>query len=121
MLNSERTPLLASDDDSIISKNSATAQENNKDPEALADGPRIPGLKLSVIIPAMAIGVWFSNTTWRQWNMRTNGSQVFLAAMDNTIVVSSYGAIGTEMKELNRTSWIATACVFSPAISRSWF
>lgn len=66
MLNSERTPLLASDDDSIISKNSATARENNnKDPEALADGPRIPGLKLSVIIPAMAIGVWFSNTTWK--------------------------------------------------------
>lgn len=32
--------------------------------------------------------------------------------MDNTIVVSSYGAIGTEMKELNRTSWIATSYVF---------
>lgn len=35
--------------------------------------------------------------------------------MDNTIIVSAYGAIGTEMKELNRTSWIATACVFFPA------
>lgn len=36
--------------------------------------------------------------------------------MDNTIVVSSYGIIGTEMKELNRTSWIATAYVlFCPS------
>jgi MFS family permease len=29
--------------------------------------------------------------------------------MDNTIVVSSYGAIGNDLNELNRTSWIATA------------
>ena len=40
--------------------------------------------------------------------------QVFLAAMDNTIVVSSYGAIGSDLKELNRTSWIATAYVPHP-------
>ncbi|PWW75990.1 MFS general substrate transporter [Tuber magnatum] len=53
-------------------------------------GPRIPGVKLKLILPAMAIGI-------------------FLAAMDNTIVVSSYGAIGSDLKELNRTSWIATA------------
>ncbi|KAH0610305.1 uncharacterized protein H6S33_011832 [Morchella sextelata] len=77
----ETTPLLADD---------ATA----KDPEVPAgldlDKPRIPGVKLSVILPAISIGV-------------------FLAAMDNTIIVSSYGIIGTEMKELNRTSWIATS------------
>lgn len=30
-------------------------------------------------------------------------------------MVSSYGAIGTEMKELNRTSWIATAYVIFSA------
>lgn len=29
--------------------------------------------------------------------------------MDNTIVVSSYGAIGTDLKALSKTSWIATA------------
>lgn len=29
--------------------------------------------------------------------------------MDNTIVVSTYGAIGTELNALNKTSWIATA------------
>ncbi|TGZ81703.1 MFS general substrate transporter [Ascodesmis nigricans] len=54
------------------------------------DKPRIPGVKIELILPALCIGI-------------------FLAAMDNTIVVSSYGAIGTDLKALNKTSWIATA------------
>ncbi|KAK0475707.1 MFS general substrate transporter [Armillaria novae-zelandiae] len=33
---------------------------------------------------------------------------VFLAAMDGTIVVSSYAAIGSELEQLQKTSWIAT-------------
>lgn len=33
---------------------------------------------------------------------------IFLAAMDGTIVVSSYAAIGSELKQLQSTSWIAT-------------
>lgn len=33
---------------------------------------------------------------------------VFLAAMDNTIIVSSYAAIGSELKQLQNTSWVAT-------------
>lgn len=41
----------------------------------------------------------------------TQGShtQVFLSAADQTLVVSTYGTIGTELKALNSTSWIATA------------
>ncbi|KAK3217371.1 hypothetical protein GRF29_1g2802373 [Pseudopithomyces chartarum] len=34
---------------------------------------------------------------------------VFLSAADQTLVVSTYGTIGTELKALNSTSWIATA------------
>ncbi|KAF8629380.1 hypothetical protein AX17_005676 [Amanita inopinata Kibby_2008] len=34
---------------------------------------------------------------------------IFLAAMDGTIVVSSYAAIGSELNQLQNTSWIATA------------
>lgn len=34
---------------------------------------------------------------------------IFLAAMDGTIVASSYASIGSELKALNSTSWIATA------------
>lgn len=35
--------------------------------------------------------------------------QVFLSAADQTLVVSTYGTIGTELHALNLTSWIATA------------
>ena len=35
--------------------------------------------------------------------------QIFLSAMDQTIIVSSYGKIGSELQALNKTSWIATA------------
>ncbi|KAF5383061.1 hypothetical protein D9615_004820 [Tricholomella constricta] len=34
---------------------------------------------------------------------------IFLSAMDGTIVVSSYAAIGSELNQLQNTSWIATA------------
>ncbi|KAF9447576.1 MFS general substrate transporter, partial [Macrolepiota fuliginosa MF-IS2] len=40
---------------------------------------------------------------------------VFLSAMDNTIVVSSYGAIGSYFDELEKTSWIATAYLLTVA------
>ncbi|ORY19774.1 major facilitator superfamily domain-containing protein [Clohesyomyces aquaticus] len=46
--------------------------------------------KMKWIFPAIAIGV-------------------FLAAADQTLVVSTYGTIGTDLKALNNTSWIATA------------
>lgn len=34
--------------------------------------------------------------------------QIFLSAADQTIIVSSYGKIGSDLKALNKTSWIAT-------------
>ena len=36
-------------------------------------------------------------------------SKVFLSAADQTVIVSSYGRIGTELGALNLTSWIATS------------
>ncbi|KLO12362.1 MFS general substrate transporter [Schizopora paradoxa] len=36
------------------------------------------------------------------------GVGLFLAAMDGTIVASSYASIGSELKQLQNTSWIAT-------------
>ncbi|CUS07269.1 unnamed protein product [Tuber aestivum] len=93
--NDERTPLLAEPPASRIDKHVPPTDEearikDSAAPSTAPDGPKIPGVKLKLILPAMAIGV-------------------FLAAMDNTIIVSSYGAIGSDMKELNKTSWIATA------------
>jgi MFS family permease len=46
--------------------------------------------KMIYIFPAIAIGV-------------------FLSAADQTLIVSSYGIIGTDLNALNKTSWIATA------------
>lgn len=34
---------------------------------------------------------------------------IFLAAMDGTIIISSYASIGSELHQLQNTSWIATA------------
>ncbi|KAF2741567.1 multidrug resistance protein fnx1 [Polyplosphaeria fusca] len=46
--------------------------------------------RMKYIFPALAIGV-------------------FLSAADQTLVVSTYGTIGTELKALSLTSWIATS------------
>ncbi|KAK3076817.1 hypothetical protein LTS18_011970, partial [Coniosporium uncinatum] len=46
--------------------------------------------RFAYILPALAIGI-------------------FLSAADQTIIVSSYGSIGTDLHALSSTSWIATA------------
>lgn len=48
------------------------------------------------------------------WIMPALAIGVFLFAADQTIVVSTYGKIGSEMRALNNTSWIATAYALSP-------
>lgn len=35
--------------------------------------------------------------------------QIFLSAADQIIVASSYGKIGTDLKDLGRVSWLATS------------
>ena len=35
--------------------------------------------------------------------------QVFLSAADQTIIMASYGKIGSDLKALNLTSWITTS------------
>ncbi|KAF9456713.1 MFS general substrate transporter [Collybia nuda] len=62
------------------------SENGSLDAEGVREGPKS---FLKLIIP-MSIGI-------------------FLAAMDNTIVVSSYAAIGSELNQLQNTSWIATA------------
>ncbi|KAJ7736049.1 MFS general substrate transporter [Mycena maculata] len=61
----------------------------NVDVEASADLQK-PTVSLPKILLPMAIGI-------------------FLGALDQTIVVSSYAAIGSELNQLQNTSWIATA------------
>lgn len=63
-----------------------SAADRQKQYEGIPDGEK----KMRFIFPAVAIGI-------------------FLSAADQTIIVSSYGKIGSELKALNNTSWIATA------------
>ena len=57
------------------------------------DNPLFEGqssTRLGLLIPAVAIGI-------------------LLSAADQTLVVTSYGRIGSDLEALNNTSWIATA------------
>jgi MFS family permease len=109
----ETSPLLAShainpDDGSgtAIGNGHATASEGAEDVEACSNGANAADSSASpkpnqeaieavrkrfpVILPAMAIGV-------------------YLSAADQTVIVASYGKIGSDLNALNKTSWIATA------------
>uniref|UniRef100_A0A8H8CH73 Major facilitator superfamily (MFS) profile domain-containing protein n=2 Tax=Psilocybe cubensis TaxID=181762 RepID=A0A8H8CH73_PSICU len=75
----ERTPLLQDDVSPIPELNPEEAQQNHPTNRSL----------FALVIP-MAVGI-------------------FLGAMDQTIVVSSYASIGSELNQLQNTSWIATS------------
>lgn len=66
------------------------SQERQDDGKPLYQGMPEVKAKLKYILPAVSIGI-------------------FLAAADQTIIVSCYGKIGSDLKALNNTSWIATA------------
>lgn len=62
----------------------------------------VPAISLGVCLPELlGIGSIVMNAD--------NEHQVFLAALDQTIIVASYGKIGSDLKALNLTSWIATS------------
>ena len=66
--------------------------------------------KLKYILPALSIGVSQSDRIcFFKWQLVTKSMQILLSAADQTIIVSSYGSIGSELKALNLTSWIATS------------
>ncbi len=45
----------------------------------------------------------------RLWVLPALAIGCFLSAADQTIVLSSYGQIGSDLDALNKTSWLATA------------
>ncbi|TKX21031.1 MFS transporter-like protein 122 [Elsinoe australis] len=63
--------------------------QDAKPPTPIEGNPEVRA-RLPWILPAIAIGV-------------------FLSAADQTIIVSSYGKIGSDLHALSSTSWIATA------------
>ncbi|KZF26225.1 MFS general substrate transporter [Xylona heveae TC161] len=80
--------------DSISGHGEDVEQQGGEDEDngskAKAEGMPEVKKRMKYILPAIAIGI-------------------FLSAGDQTIIVSSYGRIGSDLKALNKTSWIATA------------
>lgn len=72
--------------DALERQTTTTSLNRQKQYEGLPEVKK----QLPIIFPAVAIGV-------------------FLSAADQTIIVSSYGQIGSDLNALNLTSWIATA------------
>jgi MFS family permease len=50
-----------------------------------------------------------STTPIQPLNEANLTTQVFLAAADQTLIVSTYGTIGTDLHALSSTSWVATS------------
>lgn len=77
---------LAGDGDGETLERQPSLQDRQKQYEGMPEVKQ----RMKYILPAIAIGV-------------------FLSAADQTIIVSSYGKIGSDLNALNQTSWIATA------------
>ena len=66
------------------------AESSRKDVKEAANMDPEARRRVMYAVPALVIGI-------------------FLSSADQTIVVASYGRIGSEMKALHKASWIATA------------
>ncbi|TGO20044.1 hypothetical protein BTUL_0001g00510 [Botrytis tulipae] len=90
--NDEEQPLLAGTNtvDSICDSNGSEVHDvsfsSSKNSREMSTERR----RLKFIFPALAIGI-------------------FLAACDQTIIVSSYAQIGSDLNELDKIAWLATA------------
>ncbi|TFK47620.1 MFS general substrate transporter [Heliocybe sulcata] len=87
----ETSPLLkttATPPSYVTSESASPADAESAEPPETSNGTS--SLNIIAIVLPLAVGV-------------------FLAAMDQTIVVSSYASIGTQFNQLQNTSWIATA------------
>ncbi|KAI1281367.1 MFS multidrug transporter [Xylaria sp. FL0933] len=101
---SETAPLLGSRHDTTASANEAAPSshgpfagaadiENGSETVANSgeeDPPKAGAAKMAALFPALAVGV-------------------FLVALDQTLTIATYGRIGSELRALNSTSWVATS------------
>ncbi|KAF8590764.1 MFS general substrate transporter [Ramaria rubella] len=88
MTSQDTRPLLSEDQPSYTDLNPQPEQNEN---EAIAGKPPAeePKVRMLAILLPVSLGT-------------------FLAAMDGTIVASSYAAIGSDLKQLQNSSWVAT-------------
>ncbi|KII84532.1 hypothetical protein PLICRDRAFT_701711 [Plicaturopsis crispa FD-325 SS-3] len=90
IVENERSPLLADAGNTRrSSRDASAARSSGGDPEANLVEEK-SNAKLAALLIPLSVGTFF-------------------VAMDNTIVLSSYASIGSELKQLQYTSWIATS------------
>ena len=106
MTTNETAPLL---------RDEATERRIYTSPDNSVPGPDHGGFSTTNLKPIRMASIVRNGSRWNIifgfWNYAQvipMAIGVFLAAMDNTIVVSSYAAIGSELKQLQNTSWVAT-------------
>ncbi|KAI0603040.1 MFS general substrate transporter [Biscogniauxia sp. FL1348] len=79
-----------SDDDNYAGSSGASDVENGEPVKDVdEDGPKLQVNK-AALLPALAIGI-------------------FLIALDQTLVIATYGKIGSDLQALQSTSWIGTS------------
>lgn len=76
---------------------------------ANAESQQVKVLPLRYIVPAVSIGVCCPFIPTTEISLTRVRRQIFLSAADQTIIMASYGQIGSDLKALNLTSWIATS------------
>ncbi|KAH6719868.1 major facilitator superfamily domain-containing protein [Leptodontidium sp. MPI-SDFR-AT-0119] len=82
----ENGSILKGGDENVVDEETGEIEEEDDNP--LFEGN--PDVNMRLLFPAVALGI-------------------LLSAADQTIIVSSYGKIGSDLQALNNTSWIATA------------
>ncbi|KAI0400987.1 major facilitator superfamily domain-containing protein [Xylaria palmicola] len=89
---SETAPLLSSRSSSNGETGAAGVENGSPQIDAAATpgGPPKPELKMAALMPALAIGI-------------------FLVAFDQTLTIATYGRIGSDLRALNSTGWVATS------------
>lgn len=82
---SSRATTLTNGTNAVAENANGSGEQGSRD----EDGPKTAP-KMHLLLPALAIGI-------------------FLSALDQTLIVATYAKMSSDLRALNRTSWISTA------------
>lgn len=107
----ETTPLLRDQTSSNGCISEPQPQLNAAREAQFQGAPEVQG-QIKYIFAAISMGVrLFLALPGFIWNLSADLAcfQIFLSAADQTIIIASYGKIGSDLNALNLTSWITTS------------
>jgi hypothetical protein len=103
----DTSPLINAQESSI-GYSTVTDHRATKDAQSRKENEGVPKANLKYLIPAFGIGVSLLPTN-DDAELLLTALKIFLSALDETIVVSSYGRIGSDLDALSQASWITTS------------